>query len=96
MGNPAKQATLSIQLAMILGLGLGIVIFVLATFAGALGSTSAGNLVDSIIALYTSPEVLLVLGAVVVLTFLGLVAPAVKPLWDMITGMGGKGGRSYD
>ena len=97
MGKEMNQATMAVQLAMVLGLGLGIVIFVLSTFAGALGAGSAAsNEVNSIIGVYTSPEVLLVIGAVVVLVFLGLVGPAVKPLWDLITGMGGRGGKSYD
>jgi len=91
--NSAKQ---SIEIGMIIGIGFAVIGLVLGFVVNILTpiNVDAAEGVNAILQIYFSAPVIAIVTGVVLLTLLGAVAPAIKPLWNMISGGGKKGG--YD
>ena len=98
MPSQIEQGKTIISLAVLLGIGYGVIFFVLSIFQTAVGpTTDAGLAIGNFIAAYTSPTVFTIVGAVILLMFLSLAAPAIHNLIGAFTGLGGKKGKgSYD
>ena len=92
-----KQAVMVGSVILILGLVYGVVDFILPIFGSAVGGTGADS-INSLLTAFNSPTVFTIVGAVIILMIASLVVPAIKPFWDLITGMGSgsKKGKSYD
>jgi hypothetical protein len=100
MQDPVKQGKAIIVLAVLLGAGYGLVLFILSIIQTAVGGveTVAGNAIGQFMTAYTSPEVITIVGAVILLMFLSLAAPSIANLIEAFSGIGGKKGKkgSYE
>lgn len=96
MSNAAQNG---IKLGMVFGIGYAVIGLVLGFIVNILTpiNSTAGDGVNAILNIFFGAPALAVVTGVILLTLLGAVAPAIKPLWGLVTGMGGeKKKKSYD